>query len=276
MATIAQHTLNVTPYGQLQIVVELLSQNEAQNTSYVQVRGWLINTYSERVSHPAKTITCQITGNQEWIGTDGKGGKFSYDLDPGESLLFIEHAFNMVNNADGTLTATYSVGYGVTGFNKFGDNQSVSVSLDVTRIPKRPSVPGQPTVSNLTTSSLTLSWTASTDNGGKTITDYLLRRWNSTDTVGSYIDSHGNNLSRTITGLNPGATYTFEVFAYNGVKDNNGYSNGPGPTVIAMQAGAHIRSGGSWHLYEPYVRDNGVWRLAIPYVRSGGVWKQTD
>jgi hypothetical protein len=267
---VSHKIINVSSTCTLEIDIEQLSQNESQNTSYVNVRGWIKNTGSSRITH-AGNITAQITGEQEWIGN-----RFGYDLSPGESYEFIQHSFNLVNNSDGTKTTSFTVGYGITGTSQFGDNRQVSNSLTLTRIPKRPGRPGPILFTNIHPTSITLSWTAATDNGGKAITSYLLRRWNSTQEVGSHIDSNGLSLSRTITGLQPGANYTFQVYAYNGVIDNNGYSNSAADTVITMLAGAYIRVGGAWKIAVPYIRTGGAWKLAVPYIRSNGAWKLTD
>ncbi len=71
-----------------------------------------------------------------------------------------------------------------------------------------PTAPGTPTVSNVTSNSVTLSWAASTDNVGVTAYD-VVRVNGSTETV---VASPTTN-SATITGLSANTSYTFAVYA---------------------------------------------------------------
>ncbi|QPF73378.1 chitinase [Roseateles sp. DAIF2] len=70
-----------------------------------------------------------------------------------------------------------------------------------------PSVPGTPTASNLSSNSVTLSWSASTDNvGGSGLAGYELLRG------GTLIASPAGN-SHTDTGLTAGTNYSYQVRA---------------------------------------------------------------
>jgi hypothetical protein len=123
---------------------------------------------------------------------------------------------------------------------------------------------------------VTVSWDAPGDDGGGTISNYLLRRFDGDSTDGDYIESLSPALSRNITGLTPGADYTFVVFAINDSKQNNGVSPASVSGTLSQFGGARVRSSGPWQKAVPYVRYNGGWRETIPYVRHGGVWKQTN
>lgn len=92
--------------------------------------------------------------------------------------------------------------------------QSSTIRVDLLG---RPSAPGTPTLSNATSTSLSASWTAASDNGGASITNYALRRYSGSSASGSFVSDNANSLSRTVTGLTPGATYTFTTLAYNSV-----------------------------------------------------------
>jgi hypothetical protein len=268
----ASKTVNVSSGGQLEIVVDQVSQLPGSNMSLVRVRGIMRNTSSDTSYHLDKNIGAYISGSWSYSPDD-----FSFDLAGGESLTFVDHQNNLNHNSAGELTVSFAVGYGATGTATFGDYKQAAVSLALTRIPKAPSKPGQPHVTNLLPTTCTVSWTAATSNGGSGITSYLLRRWTGSAGHGSYVDNSANNLSRNVTGLTPGTSYGFAVYARNGATyDNNGYSGVSVGTNIQTLAGAYIRSGGAWKLAVPYVRTGGVWKVAVPYVRKSGTWKLTE
>lgn len=149
---------------------------------------------------------------------------------------------------------------------------SASVSTTVTISATTPSAPGRPSFSNTSPTGLTVSWAASSNSGGSSITGYLLRYYPRGSATGTYVNhSEANNRSRTVTGLNPGQEYTFVVLARNA----RGYSSASQSRTIRMMAGAWINVSGVWRLAAPYVKHNGVWKAAVPYVRHNGSWKLT-
>lgn len=131
-----------------------------------------------------------------------------------------------------------------------------------------PSAPGKPVLSEILPTSLKVSWTAPTDDGGSAITGYQVGYGTSSTTPSTIVSGTS---PKTITGLSPGTTYFFWVRAINAV--------GTGPwsafTANATIAGARIKVGAVWVIAVPYVRQSGVWKLAVPYVKIAGVWKPT-
>jgi Fibronectin type III domain len=133
-----------------------------------------------------------------------------------------------------------------------------------------PSAPGTPTFLFPTPTTVSVSWTPSSSNGGSAITSYKLRRSISpADTP--YVDSDALNQIRSVTGLIPAVTYKFRVYALNAI----GWSASSTPATITLPGALRVRYGGTWHNAIPYVRDGGMWKVAIPYVRSGGTWHAT-
>jgi hypothetical protein len=122
-----------------------------------------------------------------------------------------------------------------TSHTSIGDG-SVTVTEEAPpRIPKRPSTPGNPTLSEATPTSVRVSWSASTDDRGSAIDAYLLRRRDTTN--GAYTDvSSQNNTSRVVTGLTPNKRYVWSVLAHNGSADSGGYS-GESAQVAYTQPG---------------------------------------
>lgn len=125
----------------------------------------------------------------------------------------------------GVQTYTHSsLGNGTTRYYKIraqnpSDNSPYTSSVSATTHTV-PSVPGTPTVSSRTTTSISLSWTAPSSNGGTAITDYEYRYKVHDGSFGSYV-STSNTTSATISSLTQNTKYTFEVRAENGV----GYSS---------------------------------------------------
>jgi len=142
---------------------------------------------------------------------------------------------------------------------------SARSTATTTRIPD---APGTPTLSGISTTSVTVSWTAPF-NGGTPITGYELGYGTSLTAPTTIISATS---PKTVTGLTPGSTYYFWVRAINAV------GTGPWSTPVSSStiAGAHIRVGGVWKIAIPYIKVGGVWKVAKPWVKASGVWKQTS
>lgn len=129
-----------------------------------------------------------------------------------------------------------------------------------------PGAPSKPTLSGISPTSVTVTWTAPADNGGSPITGYEVGYGTNSTTPSTIITATS---PKAITGLTPGTTYFFWVRAINAV--------GTGPwspfAANATIAGARIKLGASWVIAVVYVKDGGVWKSAIPYVKDAGVWK---
>lgn len=200
---------------------------------------------SHNIDHRSGDEIVLGSGTTGWIGHDGNG-----NLNIGISFSASEYPIFGSASAYGTLSAD--------------------------RLPRKPSPPGTPTFSNELPTSLTVSWTASTNNGGAAIDAYLLRYWPNAEGTGPYTDhSTSNNLSRSVTGLTPGQEYRFVVYAHNSSGENSGFSNPSGAAVVRMLAGVRIKVAGVWKMAMPYVKVAGVWKMALPYVKNGGSWKIT-
>jgi hypothetical protein len=156
----------------------------------------------------------------------------------------------------------------VTGVNSAGTGGSSSpVTVTLT---SAASAPSAPTFKNISARSLTVKWTAPSNLGGASLTGYRVSRYEGPDTSGSSVDTDtsGSGTSLDVTGLDPGATYTFTVIAKNTSSDNGGLSDPSAPSTVTLLAGAWVRSGGTWMIAIPYVRHSGTWQLATPFVRT--------
>lgn len=96
-----------------------------------------------------------------------------------------------------------------------------------------PSAPGTPTTSAVSYTSMTVSWTAPTSDGGSAITSYTLERaTNSGFTAGLTTVTGIGGTSYNVTGLAAGTTYYFRVKALNA----NGASSASGTKTQATIA----------------------------------------
>jgi hypothetical protein len=109
----------------------------------------------------------------------------------------------------------------VTAYNSAGSGSASAQSNAVT--PTSATAPGAPTgVSASPASSQALvSWSAPASNGGSAITGYLVTPYAGTTAGTPVTVSNPASTSTTVTGLNDGTSYTFQVSAVNQVGAGN-------------------------------------------------------
>lgn len=255
--------------GKMYITITLVSQNQHSNTSTFHVYGELQNNNGGATGGNGPGCFCSLSNQAYFEDT------FSSHFDAHERRTIISHTFTVSHGSDGDLRVVWTFHIGNTGTTTFGGQREVTAGLTVPHINQPPSKPGTPSILDIGVDHLSLTWTAPTDNGGSTITDYVLRQYNGS-AVKQFADAEisGLNRTRNITGLTPGATYTFTVVAKNGSQINNGTSVPSNARVVTLQPGPNVRVAGVWTKSTLWVRDGGEWKQGIPYVRSGGVWKQ--
>lgn len=132
---------------------------------------------------------------------------------------------------------------------------------------KVPDAPSTPILTDISPTTVTVSWTPNSD-GGTPITDFEVGYATSSSAPTSFVTGTSPKI---ITGLTPGVTYYFWVRAQNSV----GWGSYSASANVMTIAGVRIKDGGVWKIAVPYVRDAGVWKLARPYVKYLGVWKET-
>ena len=96
-------------------------------------------------------------------------------------------------------------------------------------------VPGKPTnvVGTPGNTQASLTWTAPANTGGIALTDYVIQySSNSGSTWTTFADGTSTSTSTTVTGLNNGTTYTFQVAAVNAT-GTGAYSDPSSPITLA-------------------------------------------
>lgn len=264
-----------TQYG-LNLIWWMASQNASANTSTIRAQCWL-KKYSGTGYYGYDgwymRMDSPLGGVNDLLNLSGSDWSFQNGANTGE-WWYYDGSFVIPHAADGKGS------YFVNAAGKFGTDVGTAAvasgTISLARIPKRPSPPGSPQFTNVLPTSVTVSWSASSDNAGSAITGYILRWWPNAEGTGPYQESTENNTSRTVTGLNPGTTYRFVVMAKNSSVDNGGVSNPSAAENIRLISGGRVRTAGTYKIAIPYVRQAGEYRLAIPFVRSAGVYKNTQ
>ena len=160
---------------------------------------------------------------------------------------------------DAGLSASTTYNYAVAAFDAAGNQSARSAPVAVTtRAPDTvaPSAPGQPAASAITSSTLSLNWSAATDNYG--VSQYLIRRDGTqvgTSTGTSFSDS----------GLTPSTAYSYTVVA----QDSAGNASAPSParsvtTLAGNVARVYYKLGSGWTAVNMhYAPTGGTW-TAVP------------
>ncbi|BCJ74274.1 hypothetical protein CS0771_38180 [Catellatospora sp. IY07-71] len=154
-----------------------------------------------------------------------------------------------INDGDGK-TPLFAYGYGL----------SYGAPADTTP----PATPGTPTASNVTASSATLSWTASTDNVG--VTGYEVVRVAGT---GETVLASPSANTATLTGLSASTAYTFAVYAKDAAGNRSTRSGtvnvatSPGadgypPTIPANLTASNVTSSAATLTWTASTDDTGV------------------
>ena len=148
------------------------------------------------------------------------GYTFEYSADGGSTWTVDEDPFTLTfSGSTGTYSTTY-VTNGTAYSGRFSATNAVGSSPTSNVLTFTPvGVPGSPTGLAATTPAapdVSLSWSAPTETGGGTITDYAIEY---SDNGGSswttFADGTAASLGATVTGLTKGTSYTFRVSAIN-------------------------------------------------------------
>lgn len=270
MATSNSASSPVGTRGLLTCALTMVSQDPSINTSYVRVEGRLRNE---------SNINIHGHVTDGWIDgfKSSDDGPFNYNIDPGSVMTFTEHEFSCKHDDRGDLTVNFRANYGFSGDGSIGNNQSQWCGLDLPHIDVPPTRPQNPAFSQLTATSVRLSWDVPHDDGGKNIQGYTIERYNGLQTTGTPVKyGMSSSTSRNLTDLKPGQSYTYLIYAHNNAQYNKGVSDPSVPLHVLANTGVFVRVGGQWVTAAPYIRVGGVWQLATTSVRRLGIWKPTN
>ena len=128
------------------------------------------------------------------------------------------------------------------------------------RIPKAPSAPPAPTISLITPTTLRVSYSAPSDNGGSGITSYQIQRSRNNFATQDALTSDGGS-PLDVTDLIPGTDYWFRLRAINAIGAGpwsaSAYAKTLAGVYVSRDGGAYApaevrvsRNGGSYQLVE--------------------------
>lgn len=165
-----------------------------------------------------------------------------------------------------TQTVTFSIG--ASGTSGLGGPRSVSAAINRASVPATPKTP---TASNVQPDRMTINWTLPA-NGGAPLDQMLLRR-STSPTFSSYTDfvNSGSATSREVTGLTPGTTYYWRVYAHN----SRGYSSASGTLTQATLAGGRAWDGTAWRNCRVRTWNGTAWQLCRVRQWDGTTWRTT-
>src|SRR2546426_948620 len=148
------------------------------------------------------------------------GYKIERSTDDGTtwSTLVANTGSTATTYSDTGLTHTTTYTYRVSAINSVGTG-SPSSTTSATTFAAAPSPPSALTATAVSSSQVTLSWTAPSDNGGSAITGYMIERSTDGGSTWSKLVANTGITGTTYSdiGLAHGATYTYRVSAINSI-----------------------------------------------------------
>jgi phosphodiesterase/alkaline phosphatase D-like protein len=189
---------------------------------------------------PVAKAASSITATRFTAGWNSATGATGYRLDVSSNSAFSTFLNgyqnldlgNVLSRSVAGLSAGTSYYYRVRAYNAGGTSSS-SATITATTAVTTPPPPTASPPSSITVNTFTANWAGASMAAG-----YRLDV-SSSSTFSSYLTGYqnldvGNVLSRTVTGLNPGATYYYRVRAYNtaGTSANSGTISGTTSIII--------------------------------------------
>jgi hypothetical protein len=211
----ADATFSTRPNLRIRANVYLESQNQAGNYSTFRVQLSVVETAQQ-------SSFSQIAGDNSWsmsVNGTGWSGNFTFDARPAglQSWLVLNTTYNVGHDAAGNLGA---IGYAASASSAVLGSAGTAIEYAYAgRIAKVPSAPVLYGVSTdgLPTGQVRMNFAGSTDNGGSSITQYLVQwSWDAGFKTGLGQIGTGNGQA-VLSNYEPGKTYYFRVLAQNGV-----------------------------------------------------------
>ncbi len=256
--TAGTYTVTVTHKGTL--------SSGSQDFSLI-VNGVIISSDTQAPSDPTNLTASNTTINStdlSWTASTDNVGVTAYEVFQGTTNIGTSTTtnFNVTGLAPST-SFNFSIKARDAAGNLSGSSNTVNVTT-LTPVPdtQAPSVPAGLAASNITQTTLELSWTASTDNIG--VTEYEIFQ------DGTSIGTSATT-SFSVTGLTADTAYSFTVNAKDAAGNVSGNSNVANVTTVATPPCTGINS---FPYSESFESGFGVWTNAtgddIEWTRDSG------
>ena len=166
---------------------------------------------------------------------DGGAAITDYDVSSDGGTTWVSTGSTSTTHTVSSLDKGTEYTFQVRAVNSVGDG-TASASFTETTLT---TVPGAPTslASTPAATSVALTWTAPTDTGGENITDYQLRYQAGSTAGGTWTALGQTTTSHTVSSLDKGTEYTFQVRAVNNTGNSSG-SNADTDTTLTTIPGA--------------------------------------
>lgn len=246
---------------------DIVAQSAAGNYSVVRMSLAAVNRGS---SGSFSNYNGSQTGAIDGIGSMSKSGTLPAGVATGAERWDISKDITVPHAANGT-RANVVLRHTIAGW--FSNVETVAFG-GFPRIPKPSSAPGTPVATEVLPTSLRLTWTAPTDNGGDTPYEYVIRRWDNPEGTGTYTDEYVVYATPTIllTGLTPGKEYRFAIYAHN--TSYGAFSPASSAIVVRTLSGLWVKWEGVYRRAIPYVKVLGVYKAISVFIKSGGEYKR--
>jgi len=225
------------------------AQDACETFSYGEVEDYHINISQSTSDTQAPTAPSNLSASSitqttltlNWTASTDNVGVTGYDVYRNGSLLgsVTSNAANVTGLTAGTTYTFYVKAKDAAG-NVSAASNTISVTTQAAADTQAPTAPSNLASSNITQTSVSLSWTASTDNVG--VTGYDIYRNNTllTSTTGT---------SYNVTGLTASTTYSFYVKAKDAAGNVSAASNTISVTTSDI-VGTYCTSKGNNSSYE--------------------------
>ena len=181
-----------------------------------------------------------ITGYAISGGADQ--GKFS--IDAGTGALTFQSAPNYEDPTDTGTDNTYAVAVTATGGTSTRAlTATQTITVTVTDMAEPPSAPATPTISAVTASGFTVTWTEPA-NTGPAITGYAVQYREGTSGSWTNAGHSGTGLTVTLSGLKASTSYQVQVQATNAEGTSGWSATATGTTTAAANEGADLQQPG--------------------------------
>ncbi len=191
--------------------------DEVEDYTVVVANGNDDTTPPSNVANLQATNITQTTADLSWNAATDNVGVTGYDVFQGSTLLttVTGTTYNVTGLTAGT-AYTFSVRAKDAAGNESASSTTVNVTTSQADDTQAPTAPSNLTASNIANTSLTLAWTASTDNVGVTGYDVF----QGTTNLGTVTGTTYN-----VTGLTANTAYTFTVRAKDAAGNESTASN---------------------------------------------------
>jgi len=166
-------------------------------------------------------------------GSDGGSTilRYEYELDDSDSWISAGVAASPVTVTGLTNGTTYSIK--IRAVNAAGDGAESAATTATPDVDGLPTQPTSLTAVVIDDTSIDLDWSAPDDDGGETVTDYVVQyKLSTASTWTTFSDAVSPTAGATVTGLTASTSYDFRVAAVNGV-GQGAYTDAVSETTLA-------------------------------------------